>query len=138
MSQYESFTKNQVFLGMQFYGTEDIYQVLKKSCEEQSLKSVRVDELANANAIIDDIKQLIEESEFIILDLTHSNPNVYYELGYADGVGNEGVDILLIAKNDTKLHFDTQHRRVLLYKDAYDLQEKLKEALPKFINGGRK
>lgn len=138
MSQYESFTENQVFLGMQFYGTDDIYRVLKKSCEEQNLKSVRVDELANSNTIIDDIKQLIEESEFIILDLTYSNPNVYYELGYADGVGNEGIDILLIAKDDTKLHFDTQHRRVLFYKDAYDLQEKLKEALPKFINGGRK
>lgn len=134
---YEDFNENQVFLGMQFEGMDDIYQVLKKTCEENSLKSVRVDELNNSNSIIDDVINLIEKSEFIIIDLTHNNPNVYYELGYADGAGNQPCDILLIAKKETKLHFDTSHRRVLFYDDAYDLQEKLKLKLPKFIEEGR-
>ena len=102
---YEKFEKDQVFLGMQFALMDDIYEVLKKSCEDFELKSVRVDELANANSIIDDIKSLIEQSEFIIIDLTHSNPNVYYELGYVDGVGNEGKDILLLAQEGDKALF---------------------------------
>jgi hypothetical protein len=135
---YEKFEVNQVFLGMQFASMNDVYEVLKKSCEDFELKSVRVDELANANSIIDDIKSLIEQSEFIIIDLTHSNPNVYYELGYVDGVGNEGKDILLLAQEGTKLFFNISHRRVLFYKDVYDLQEKLKTALPKLKMDGRK
>lgn len=135
---YEKFEKDQVFLGMQFALMDDIYEVLKKSCEDFELKSVRVDELANANSIIKDIKSLIKKSEFLIIDLTHSNPNVYYELGYADGIGNKGKDILLLAQEETILHFDTKHRRTLFYKDASDLQEKLKTVLPKFIEDGRK
>ena len=135
---YEKFVKNQVFLGMQFALMSDVYEVLKESCEDFGLKSVRVDELANANPIIKDIKTLIEKSEFLIIDLTHSNPNVYYELGYADGIGNKGKDILLLAQDKTDLHFDTQHRRTLFYKDASELREKLKAVLPKFIKDGRK
>lgn len=135
---YENYEENQVFLGMQFYGMDDIHSVLKQACETCGLYSIRVDENVNSNSIIDDIKDMIEQSEFIILDLTHENPNVYYELGYADGAGNEGTDILLIAKDGTKLHFDVQARRVLFYKDAFDLQEQLKIKLPQFIEGGRK
>ena len=81
--------------------------------------------------------KLIEQSEFLIIDLTLENPNVYYELGYADGVGNEGKDILLLAKEGTTLKFDIKHRRVHFYKDAYDLQNKLKNILPQLIKEGR-
>lgn len=135
---YEDYIEGQVFIGMQFAGMADIYDVLKKECELNSLNSVRVDELVGSNAIIDDIKNLIEESEFLILDLTFSNTNVYYELGYADGVGNEGRDILLLAKNGTELPFDTKHRRVLFYKDALDLSNQLQTKLPQFVKDGRK
>lgn len=132
------YIKNQVFIGMQFAEMDDIYQVIKAACTENFLNPIRVDELTNSNSIIDDVKKLIEDAEFIIIDLTHNNANVYYELGYADGVGNEACDILLTAKIGTNLHFDTRHRRVNFYKDAYDLQNILKEKLPKFIEEGRK
>jgi hypothetical protein len=135
---YEEYIENQVFIGMQFASMDDIYTVLKQACENSGLSSVRVDQPVNSNSIIDDIKKMIEQSEFIILDLTHENPNVYYELGYADGAGNEGRDILLIAKEGTKLHFDVIARRVLFYKNSFDLQEQLKIKLPQFIDGGRK
>jgi superfamily I DNA and RNA helicase len=99
---------------------------------------VRVDQSVNSNPIIQDIKNMIETSEFIILDLTHENPNVYYELGYVDGVGNEGKEVLLLAQKDTKLHFNIADRRIMFYKDAFDLQEQLKTKLPQFRDGGRK
>ncbi len=135
---YENFIEGQVFIGMQFADMADTYDVLKKVCESNSLKSVRVDELVGSNAIIDDIKNLIEESEFLILDLTFSNINVYYEFGYADGVGNEGKDMLLLAKKGTELPFDARHRRVLFYDDASDLFNQLQTKLPQFIKDGRK
>lgn len=137
LEEYD-FEPNKVFVGMQFYDMDDIYEVIKKSCIDNELNPVRVDELVGAGCIIDDIERLIEEAEFIILDLTHSNANVYYELGYAFGSENRASDILLLAKDGTDLKFDIKHRRVLFYKDAYDLQKKLNEQLPKFIEQGRR
>ena len=116
----------------------DIKEVIKTSCIENGLIPKIVNEGVSSNSIIDDIIKLIEESEFLIIDLSLENPNVYYELGYADGVGNEGNDLLLLAKEGTKLKFDISHRRVHDYKDAYDLQQKLKNILPRFIEEGRK
>jgi len=135
---YEDFEKNQVFIGMPFdKSMKDIQKVIEHACEENALQSKIVNNGISSNSIIDEIKELIEQSEFLIIDLTLENPNVYYELGYADGVGNEGKDILLLAKEGTTLKFDIKHRRVHFYKDAYDLQNKLKNILPQLIKEGR-
>lgn len=137
LDEYD-YIENRVFVGMQFEGMDDIYEVIKASCIENGLEAVRVDEIVGASCIIDDIERLIEEAEFIILDLTHTNSNVYYELGYAFGSENRASDILLLAKDGTDLKFDVRHRRVEKYKDAYDLQKILNEKLPKFIEEGRR
>ncbi len=135
---YEDCIDNQVFIGMSFDDSmKDIQKVLEISCKDNNLIPKVVNKGVGSHNIIDEIKKLIEDSEFLIIDLTLENPNVYYELGYADGVGNEGKDILLLAQKDTILKFDIQHRRVNFYKDAFDLQEKLKEILPQFIQEGR-
>lgn len=136
---YEEFIKNQVFIGMPFdESMKNIQKVLEDRCRESELMTKVINHGVASNTIIDEIRELIEESEFLIIDLSMENPNVYYELGYADGVGNEGKDILLLAKEGTVLKFDIQHRRVNFYQDAYDLQEKLKIILPQFIEKGRK
>ena len=135
---YEDFIENQVFIGMPFdESMKDIQKVIEDGCASNNLQAKIVNNGVSSNTIIDEIKSLIEESEFLIIDLTMENPNVYYKLGYADGIGNEGKDILLLAKDGTNLKFDIQHRKVHLYKDAHDLQEKLKKILPKFIEEGR-
>ena len=135
---YEDCIENQVFIGMSFDNSmKNIQQVLETSCKDNNLIPKVVNNGVGSHNIIDEIKKLIEDSEFLIIDLTLENPNVYYELGYADGVGNEGKDILLLAKKDTTLKFNIQPRRVNFYKDAFDLQEKLKEVLPQFIMEGR-
>jgi len=135
---YEDYITNQVFIGMPFDNSmKNIQEVIENECKSSGLNPKIVNNGVNSNTIIDEIKQLIEQSEFLIIDLSLENPNVYYELGYADGVGNEGKDILLLAKEGTKLKFDIQHRRVNFYKDAYDLQKNIRKILPTFIKEGR-
>jgi len=135
---YEKYNENQVFIGIPFdESMENILEVIQEACKENRLDPKVVNQGIGANSIIDEIKNLIEESEFLIIDLSLENPNVYYELGYADGVGNEGSDILILAKEGTNLKFNIQHRRVHFYKDAYDLSKRLKTILPKFITESR-
>jgi hypothetical protein len=57
--------------------------------------------------IIREITESIERAEFLVFDLSYERPNVYYELGYAHGVGNEAPEILLIAREGTSVHFDS-------------------------------
>jgi hypothetical protein len=123
-SQKHSFRKNLVFVIMSFKGRgrDTVYAVVKDECSKLKLKAVRVDENIGSGLIIREITGLIERAEFIICDLTHERPNVYYELGYAHGVGNEPLNILLLAKEDTQLHFDIAPFRVQYYRSIKDLR----------------
>ena len=57
----------------------------------------------------------------------------FYELGYAHGIGHEGNNVLLIAKEGTKLHFDLSHLHVRPYKSLEDLNGIVYEQMKKLI-----
>jgi hypothetical protein len=112
-----------VFVIMPF--TEDMtqtYAVLKEECSSLGLTATRVDEGTGSSFVIREVTDLIERSEFLICDLSNERPNVYYEVGYAHGVGNEAADILLIARAGTALHFDIAPLRVHFYRDLDELR----------------
>ncbi len=113
-----------VFVAMSFAGQDmnDVYSAIKDECIKLSLRPVRVDENVGSGFVIQEIKDLIERAEFIIFDLTKERPNVYYELGYAHGVGNEAEDILLLAREGTNLHFDIAPLRVQFYRSTEHLR----------------
>ena len=118
------FERGLVFIVMAFTGQEmtDVLSAIKDECQKLRLSPRRVDESTGSAIVLREITELIEQSEFIVCDLTHERPNVYYELGYAHGVGNEAEDILLIAKEGTKLHFDVAPLRVHYYRSTEHLR----------------
>lgn len=134
------FTLNLVFVAMSFLdeGSSEVYSAIKDECSKLGLKAKRVDENVGAGFIIREITELIEDAEFIVFDLTHERPNVYYELGYAHGVGNEPMDILLIAKEDTKLHFDIAPLRVQFYRSTEHLRSIMETSLKEMIRKTRR
>lgn len=134
------FEKGLVFIGMSFSGDEGghVFTAIKAACTQLKLKARRVDENFTSGFIILEIIHLIELAEFIIFDLTYERPNVYYELGYAHGVGNDPSNILLIAKAGTEIHFDIQGLRVQRYKSTRDLRKIVKAALTAAINQSRR
>jgi hypothetical protein len=133
------FEKGLVFVAMAFKGSEgaDVFSAIKEVCKQLRLKARRVDENFTSGFIILEIVHLIEQAEFIVFDLTHERPNVYYELGYAHGVGNDPSNILLLAKAGTKLHFDIQSLRVMFYDSTEDLRRLVKANLGAAIKESR-
>jgi hypothetical protein len=119
----DNFEPDLVFVIMSFMGEEmmEIYTAIKDECTKLRLNAIRVDENVGSGFIIKEIIDLIERAEFIICDLTNERPNVYYELGYAHGVGNQPLNILLIAKDGTNLHFDIAPLRVKYYRSTEHL-----------------
>jgi hypothetical protein len=129
------FVPNLVFVIMSFHtDMDDTYKTIKEECGKLGLDPKRADELPGSGLINQEVIELIEDAEFIICDLTHERPNVYYELGYAHGIGNERLEILLIAKEKTNIHFDIAPMRVQYYKDIDHLRELLAKHLKAMIN----
>lgn len=133
------FIPNLTFVIMSFHSDEmdDIYSTIKDECSKLGLNTCRADENTGSGIILKEITELIENAEFIICDLTKERPNVYYELGYAHGVGNEALDILLIAKEGTTLHFDIAPLRVQFYKSTEHLRKILSSNLSRMIKQTR-
>src|SRR5947209_6924232 len=99
------FTPGLVFVIMPFSpDMNETYEAIRDECPKLGLHARRADDRVGSGIVLREITELIEEAEFLIIDLTHERPNVYYELGYAHGVGNESIEILLIARGGTSLH----------------------------------
>ncbi len=127
----DNFTPNLVFVGMPFKDEMDeVYLTISEVCKSLSLNARRAGEnYTGSGFVIKEITGLIEEAEFLIFDLSYERPNVYYELGFAHGVGNLAEDILLIAREGTNIHFDSMPLRVLFYKSMEHLRSVTENSL---------
>ena len=134
------FQPNLVFVIMPFQGDEmtETYSTIKAECFKLGLIAKRADENVGSGFVLREITELIEGAEFIICDLSHERPNVYYELGYAHGIGNEGSELLLIAKEGTILHFDIAPLRVQYYGSLKELASIVFTNLEKMIRTTRR
>lgn len=135
-----TFVPDLVFVGMSFReDMEASYAAIRDACSALGLKAARVDEsIVGSGFIIGDITRLIESAEFLVFDLTYERPNVYYELGYAHGVGNEAEEILLVAREGTPVHFDSAPLRIRFYRSAEHLREVVGASLREMIRVTRR
>jgi nucleoside 2-deoxyribosyltransferase len=67
---------------------------------------------------------MIEGARFVVADLTHERPNVYFELGYARGLGKT---VVTIAREGTAVHFDVKDWTYIPYIDSRLLELDLKK-----------
>jgi hypothetical protein len=118
-------------------GIDDAFIAIKDTCKALKLRAQRVDENVSSGFVILEIIDLIERAEFIVFDLTHERPNVYYELGYAHGVGNSPANILLVAKAGTAPHFDIAGLRIKFYSSTEALREIVRHSLAAMIKSTR-
>lgn len=122
-----------VIMAFQGEGMSDVLAVIRDVCQSFTLHANRADDDVGSELVIVKIAEQIEEAELIICDLTYERPNVYYELGYAHGVGNRGDRVLLIAREGTEIHFDIGSLRIHKYSSPETLQAILQNNLPEML-----
>jgi len=134
------FEEGLVFVIMPLVGQDmdDVYAAIRDECTKLALRAQRVDENTGSGIVLGEITELIKRAEFLVCDLSGERPNVYYELGYAHGVGNEALDILLIAREGTTLHFDVAPMRVQYYRTTEHLRGILATQLAAMIRKTRR
>lgn len=113
------------------HSVDPVYKAIREGVEAAGKSAKRVDEIMTATKIPDDVKELIRTSSAVVIDLTGLNPNVVYELGFADGLGKKAV--LIQEGKVSGLPFDFAASRVFAYErnqvGLQDLSEKLKRVI---------
>lgn len=95
---------------------DDIYKLgIKEVAKECDVKAERLDEQIFHEGMLDRIYRQIDVSDFIIADLTDRNPNVFYELGYADA---KGKACILLTDEASNIPFDLKHKRHIIYNGS--------------------
>ena len=73
--------------------------------------------------------KMFEETQsckFLVSDFTYQNAGVYYESGYAKGIGKT---VIHLCRSDefANLHFDVKQIQLLVWSDVQELAAKLEE-----------
>ncbi len=88
--------------------------------------------------VVDEIKALIRRSKFVIADLTRHRNGVYYEAGFAEGLG---LPIIFTCEKETHTdaHFDVKHLNTILWeKDKWnELKNELQWRIEGTLGRGR-
>ena len=128
-------TSNSAFVAMWFSDeVREAYEAGIKAAIEAKVcgqfKAFRVDNLEHNNDVTDEIIAGIKASRFVVADLTGNRGGVYYEAGFARGLGKP---VILTCRKDWfkgddenhKVHFDVDHINIIQWDTAEELKEKL-------------
>jgi len=91
---------------------------------DAGFKPIRIDRKEHNNEIPDEIIAEIRNSEFMVADFTGQRTGVYYEAGFAMGLGRK---VIWCCRKDEigKLHFDTNHKNHIDWQAPEELRKRL-------------
>jgi len=108
------------FMAME-YGDSDLDMVFAE-CFRPAVKAAgfhlqRLDDAPPAGLIDDRLRVEIRTSQFLIADLTRENRGVYWEAGFAEGLGRP---VIYTCEKDHfeehETHFDTSHHHTIIWQ----------------------
>jgi hypothetical protein len=98
-------------------------------------RPVRLDDKDYVGGITDEIMAEIRRSRFVVADYTGQRHNVYFEAGFALGLGLTVIPTCRADEND-KLEFDIRHLNTLPWKSPADLAEALNKRIRAVVGAG--
>lgn len=129
---------NQAFVAMWFESSlQGIYiDAIEPAIRDCGFDPLRIDGLEFNDKICDEIIAQIRKSKFVIADFTGQRGGVYFESGFAMGLG---MPVIWMCREDDMdhLHFDTNHYNHICWSNADDLKERLANRIRATIAGAR-
>ncbi len=101
---------------------EPAFEGMKAAATEFELQAKRVKDVMGDYQITSQVMSMIADARFVVADLTHERPNVYFELGYARGLGKT---VITCARAGTDIHFDVKDWTYIPYDDSRVLEKAL-------------
>ena len=94
--------------------SEDIYQLVSAAAARADVTALRADSVASlaTENITETIHQAIRDASLLVANVTDANPNVMYEVGFAQA---QNKPLILIASSSRSIPFDLARVRVVIY-----------------------
>ena len=110
-------------------------QAIKPAIEAAGYKPVRVDDLEHEGKLDDRIIAEIRRSRFVVADYTGHRGGVYYEAGFAHGLG---LPVFFTCRQDQldDLHFDVRQYNTIVWEDLDALKNRLRHRIEAVLGGG--
>ncbi|EIV8497302.1 nucleoside 2-deoxyribosyltransferase [Vibrio vulnificus] len=115
--------KDFVFVLTPFHSKFDgVYDEIKNVCDKADIRCIRGDEQNFKGDIFSHVLKNIVQAKVVIANLSGRNPNVLYELGIAHALDKTTI---LVSNMLDELPADIKSKRIVVYKDVGDLEERL-------------
>ena len=108
---------------------------LAPAIQAAGYKPLRIDNKEHISGITDEILAEIRRSRFLVADYTLGKHGVYYEAGFALGLGIP-VFPTCRADNFDQLHFDVRHINTLKWETPDELREALAKRISAVLGDG--
>jgi nucleoside 2-deoxyribosyltransferase len=130
--------KTQAFVAMSF--SEEMKPIwenaLKEAITEAGYKAYRIDAEPHIDRIDAKIVTEIKNSRFLVADVTQQKHGVYFEAGYALGLGLPVI--WCVRKDDLEnVHFDTRQYNHIVWESEEQLREQLYNVICAVVGKGR-
>ena len=129
-------TSNQAFVAMSFGKklAPAWREGIKPALERAGYRAYRVDSEHHVDRIDAKIMVEIKNSKFVVADVTDQRQGVYFEAGYALGLGLPVI--WSVRDNDlTNVHFDTRQYNHIVWNSEVDFQDQLFNRVLAVIGG---
>lgn len=118
---------NEVFVVMSFNeDSDDTFNTIARVCKAYGFQANRTDKDGTTDRIYTRIVKGLHCAAFVVADVTFGSVNVYYELGFSEALGNE---VIVVAREGTKLPFDTNDIPTTFFRDQTRLEEALRRRI---------
>ncbi len=101
-------------------------QLISPALQTAGYEVRRADSVLDQQNVLRDIVTGIDTADLIVADLTGLNPNVFYELGIAHGLG---IPTAMLTQDIDDVPFDLRAYRVKEYSDRFDKAAELQRFL---------
>jgi nucleoside 2-deoxyribosyltransferase len=120
--------RTQAFVAMAF--ADEMRQAwtegIAPAIRDAGYQPLRIDEQAHTDRIDVRLMAEIQRSRFLVADVTLQRAGVYFEAGYALGLG---LPVIWSVRHDQRdeVHFDTRQYRHIVWRDEADLRRQLSD-----------
>ena len=104
---------------------------IQRAARTAGYQPIRVDMINRSSDITEDVIEAINSCHAAIVDVTGSNANVMFELGYAFAKAKPQI---IISQSTDYLPFDIRNLRTVVYRNDWSGVEQLAARLSEFLN----